>query len=80
MKQTLRQQYERFKLQWMVDHGYTLTDFVKILDEIAEESADNESVFEYYDAFESDIGFNGELYPSFYEWFNNERKDNEIQI
>ncbi len=75
MRQTLRQQYEKFKLQWMLDHGYTLTDFVKILDDIAEESEDNESVFEYYDTFESDIGFNGALYPSFHEWFENERKE-----
>lgn len=89
MKQTFRQQYEKFKLQWMLEHGYTLTDFVKILDEIAKESKNNakesenndeegennESVFKYYYTFESDIGFNGELYPSFHEWFINERND-----
>lgn len=68
--------YEEFKLQWMLDRGYTLEDIFKELDEIYEDWIDYDGKAPkpsiLFDEFELDYGFNEELYPSLYEWFKND--------
>lgn len=62
--------YERYKLQWMLDHGYLLTDMVKAVlrhtDTIA--GIDFE---EAYKLWELESGFNSELWVSYDEWIRN---------
>lgn len=63
--------YEKFKLKWLLDHGCTLAQLIKELDEIYDEDPLKPS--ECFNLFESDYGFGSEIYPSFDEWFNNDR-------
>lgn len=65
-------EYEMFQLRWMLDHGHTLRDLLGVLYEIQEECDCN--VIEAFDLFETEEGFNQEIYPSFLEWFTSEKK------
>lgn len=74
-----RMKYEKFKLQWMLDHGYTLKDLFEILDDYSK------GYHYHYDSYPSvsemkddffDGGFHGEIYPSYEEWLDNEEEEN----
>lgn len=69
----MEKEYERFKLQWMIDHGYTLQDLIYELASILNEEMAIEGnavnyLFETYKIFESEVGFNGSLWPCEKEW------------
>lgn len=52
--------YERYQLEWMIAHGYSLRDLMESLDQ-----ADRDGILYNRDAFdiwESDYGFDGEIY------------------
>lgn len=66
-KQSLKKEYENFKLQWMIDHGKTIEDLIKITSSIEGD------IDEKLNNFELEIGFDGEIYPSFEEWCQNDR-------
>ena len=75
-----RKDYERFKLEWMLDHGYTLKDLIGELKKLTD-SVYTDYVFYYdpscaFDDFEN-CGFGGKLYPSYDEWLKNETNLNE---
>ena len=59
--------YEKFQYQWLIDHGYSLTDLIKALDEY-KPTMDLLNVF---DDWEYEHGFDGQLYPSAGEYYNN---------
>ena len=67
--------YERYQLQWMIEHGYSLEDLFSRLDEIVQESypsTDRPLPSWAYEDFE-EIGFKGaEIWPCQDEWANNE--------
>ena len=80
----LKQEYELFKLQWMIDHGYTLRS---LMDELDRYSAEEMSEFldgnvidldlnpsNIFSEWESERGFNGNIYPCFEEWLENDRE------
>lgn len=80
----LKQEYELFKLQWMIDHGYTLRSLMDWLDRY---SAEEMSEFldgnvidldlnpgSIFSRWESESGFNGNIYPCFEEWLENDRE------
>ncbi len=52
--------YERYQLEWMIDHGYSLRDFVKALDVVDLDGL--HSLEDAFDIWEFDYGFGGELY------------------
>lgn len=74
MKNKLIKEYERYKLQWMLDNGYTLTDLINRMEECAEET------YKCYDRHQSpkadfvnfeQIGFDdktGTRYLSYEDW------------
>ena len=67
----LHQKYEVFKLQWLIDHGYTLTDIINELEELRAEADDTDvTIPMLFSTFENDIGLNGSLYPCFDEWMD----------
>lgn len=68
----LHTKYEKFKLQWMVDHGYTVESLVASLAAYLEDSG--EPLYETYQMWEQDAGFGGEIWPCFDEWLENENK------
>lgn len=67
--------YERYQLQWMIEHGYSLEDLFSRMDEIVEESyhsTDRPLPSWAYEDFE-EIGFKGaEIWPCQDEWEDND--------
>lgn len=60
--------YQSFKLRWMLDHGYTLSDLMRELQEFQysdPEDSDRIStpVTELFEEWEQDRGFGGEIWP-----------------
>lgn len=74
-------EYKKYKMQWMIDRGYTLEDVVCIMQELYEEGDhyDNKgsSPQSLFKDFEQSYGFDGAIYPCFDEWYNNEYKINK---
>lgn len=67
--------YEKYKLQWMLEHGYTLSDLLEKLAKIINEemNVSNGSAHVYIDEafeiFEKEQGFkNSEIWDSKEEW------------
>lgn len=63
--------YQEFKLEWLLDHDYTLEDLISVLASIQEETG--AELVEVFSDFEEEFGFNSDIYPSFNEWLNNDR-------
>lgn len=79
----LKSKYEAFKLEWILDSGYTMKDFINVLDEIYKDKIENSdtecSPSEILNEFESDYGFDWDIYPSYKEWFDNEFLEENYQ-
>lgn len=73
LKHTL---YNAYQLNWMIEHGYSLFDFVQSLDEYIEDN-DINSVQDLYNDWEHEYGFNNSLYASYSEFCDNELLDDE---
>lgn len=63
--------YERYQLEWMIDHGHSLKEFVQGLDLVDRDGID--SLEEAYAIWENDYGFGGEV-------FSNEREFKEEDL
>ena len=50
--------YERYQLEWMIEHGHSLKEFVQGLDLVDRDGID--SLEEAYAIWENDDGFGGE--------------------
>ena len=66
--------YERFKLEWMLAHGYTLKDLIDELEQLRKESPELslESIFHDW---EFEYGFNTEIWPCFEEFLDCEYRE-----
>ena len=65
--------YEKYKLDWMLHHGYTLTQLIGELSACIEEANDDlETVF---DVWENDYGFGSEIWVCFGEFITSEYQD-----
>ena len=66
--------YERYRLEWMILNGYTLTD---LMDYLAAEQWEDESapVNVLFETWEAEHGFNGELWMCYDEFMESEIKD-----
>lgn len=68
-------EYEKFKLKWLADHGYTLKDLfiaaVKYSIDADEGFLDGD-IGEAFDTWEFERGFDGEIYPCREEWLESE--------
>ena len=60
--------YERYQLEWMIEHGHSLKEFVQGLDLVDRDGID--SLEDVYAIWENDYGFGGEV-------FSNEREFKE---
>lgn len=65
--------YEKYKLDWMLRHGYTLEDLVSELSDCMTEV--NEDFVVVFDVWESDYGFKSEIWTCFDEFIDNEYQD-----
>lgn len=65
--------YEKYQLQWMIDHGYSLRDLISELTKMQfcdPEDSDRIStpVFELFDEWVADVGFDSEIWVCKDEW------------
>jgi len=59
--------YEKFKLQWMINHGYTLTDLINELEKMRHEE-DDMALQTLFADWEYGFGFSSEIWPCFEEY------------
>ena len=71
-----RQAYERFRLQWMIDHGYSLEDLVRNLESMILEDENESGIRTDLPSLFRDwvycLGFDGAIWPCFEEFLENE--------
>lgn len=69
-----RREYERYKLYWMLAHGFTLIDLIEQLQLMVDEDLDGSStptsLMSLFDDWEFGFGFDGEIWPCFNEYMN----------
>lgn len=69
--------YEKYKMEWMIEHGITMNEFIRVLDnyrtEREQDGAEFNSIEDVLDNFEADSnGFDGEMWACYDEWEGNE--------
>lgn len=69
--------YEKYKTEWMLEHGITMNEFIRVLDnyrtEQEQEGAEFNSIEDVLDSFEADSnGFDGEIWACYNEWQDDE--------
>lgn len=73
--------YERYQLEWMIEHGHSLTELVRELASVQrsyEVAPDyNKQVDELFGIWEADVGFGGEVFASEPEWSEAESKEQD---
>ena len=65
--------YDRYQIQWMLNHKCTVTDLIDAIQLQMDEGA--VTVGEAFDKFERDSGFDGEIWASREEFRDSEWKD-----
>ena len=66
-------EYEKYRLEWMLSHGYSLSDLINRLEVYMFDNTDpNDTLNDIFDKWEYDSGFNGELWACYDEWLENE--------
>lgn len=71
--------YERFKLEWLISHGYSLTDLIHELSSAmieAQKLQPDISLEDVFNEWENDTGFGGEIYPCYEEYLDCEGREN----
>ena len=69
--------YEKYKTEWMLEHGITMNEFIRVLDnyrtEQEQDGVEFNSIEDVLDSFEIDSnGFDGEIWACYDEWQDNE--------
>lgn len=64
-------EYEKYQLQWMIDHGHSLKELIDELDLCQKDWDKYATVSDVFAAWENVIGFNGELWACEGEWLDN---------
>ena len=71
-----KQAYEIYRLQWMMDHGFTIPDIIKnlesMIEEDANESGESTGLQSLFQDWEFGIGFDSEIWPCYQEFLENE--------
>ena len=65
-------EYEKYQLQWMIDHGYSLNNLIKELQDMQNSTEDCDRLFapisELFDEWVADVGFSSEIWACEEEW------------
>lgn len=69
--------YEKYKTEWMLEHGITIDEFIRVLDnyrtEREQDGVEFNSIEDVVDCFEADSnGFDGEIWACYDEWQDEE--------
>ena len=75
-----RKAYEIFKLQWMINHGFSLNDLMECMDIMVHEdisaSGVRTSMQSLFEDWEFGVGFAyGQVWPCFEEFLQNEYQE-----
>jgi hypothetical protein len=68
--------YEKYRLDWMLSHGYTLVDLIAELEKMREEESTT-SLQSLFEDWEYGFGFNSEIWVCYEEFMDNEFWDDE---
>ncbi len=65
--------YEKYKTEWMLEHGITIDEYIRVLDnyrtECEQDGVEFNSIEDVVDCFEADSdGFGGEIWVCYDEW------------
>jgi len=65
--------YEKYQLQWMIDHGYSLRDLMNVLTEMQYEDPEDTyytsmPVRDLFNEWEAGVGFGSEIWACKPEW------------
>lgn len=69
--------YEKYQLDWMLRHGYSLQDLMQELHEYQCGSEDSKIVPAIFNDWQKDSGFHGELWACFDEFCETEYRDSQ---
>ena len=61
-------EYQKYQLQWMIDHGFSLADLIQELDKLRDESDPDESLESIFADWEFGYGFGSEIWACEAEW------------
>lgn len=64
----LVKEYQKYQTQWLIEHGYTISDLIKELAKYNQEVEENIPVLTLYNDWLRDSGFGGEIWAFFDEW------------
>lgn len=64
--------YEKYKLDWMLHHGYTLTDLMNELESLRDDTDPINLLFIFW---EEEYGFGSEIWVCYQEFLDNEYLD-----
>lgn len=72
--------YQKYQLQWMIDHGYSLQDLMRELTEFQYDDPEDSDristpISELFNEWESDRGFGSEIWVCEEEWKNCEESN-----
>lgn len=67
--------YQKYILQWMIDHNHTIDEMIDILAEMNTESDEPTCVSELFETFVNEQGFDLEIWACFDEFLENEYLD-----
>lgn len=59
--------YQKYQLQWMIDHGHSLDDLMSELTQHQINGCE-ETVDAIFDEWEHEVGFSGEIWACEWEW------------
>lgn len=68
--------YEKYKLDWMMGHGYTLVDIMNELDDMQEDEPDT-CVSNLFSDWEYEFGFESEIWACYDEFLECEFDDKD---
>lgn len=64
----LRNEYHKYQLRWMADHGYSIQDLIDELDELQEDCDSHDCISDIFEMWEKDYGFGSEIWSCQSEW------------
>lgn len=70
-----RQAYEIFRLQWMINHGYSIRDLITNLESLIEEqneSGERTGIQDIFNLWQFNVGFGGAIWPCYQEFLDYE--------
>lgn len=77
--ETIEKAYEKYKLQWLIDHGFTIENLICELEEARKEFHPETPLTEVFSAWEDNSGFGSQIWACREEWEACENKAPEVQ-